>query len=195
MKKIALLAFALGLFAQSNAAISDHCSECSINLALNTPSAKPEQKAPTREPIKEISLDDLKKKVDDPNYKGKIVNVLGRRFWEDARIPKSISAPLKELEEICKKWDKNQEIIVYCAARECDASYKAYKILEANGFTNLIANEDGIRGWFQKFGKEGTEGPCEYKFLKQDADGNQILTMKDCALKTVLLEIYWGIRG
>lgn len=198
MKKLAILALALGAFLQSNAhPIDESCSACTISLAMNDKQVEEPQAHPAshREKIREITKEELKKKVDNPRYKGMVVNVLGRRFWEDSRIPRSISAPLKELDEICKSWDKNQEIIVYCAARECDASYKAYKLLVSLGFTNVTAYEGGIREWYQSFGKEGTEGPCQYKFLKENAQGQQIMAMKDCALKSILLEVYWGIQG
>lgn len=193
MKKIAFIAILLGISSvNSIKSLDESCSACTLSLALND---SPPSSAPHREKISEITHEELKKKVDNPQFKGLVVNVLGRRFWEDAHIPRSISAPLKELDTICKSWNKDREIIVYCAARECDASYKAYKLLVSLGFTNVTAYEGGIREWFQTYGKKGTNGPCEYRFLKENADGKQIMAMRDCALKTILLEVYCGSRG
>src|SRR5581483_9834759 len=115
--------------------------------------AQDPQISPTthREKIREISREELKKKISDPQFHGLVVNVLGKRFYDDAHIPRSISAPLKNLEEICKSWNKDGEIIVYCACIECDASYKAYKMLVSMGFTNVSAYEGGIREWYQAY--------------------------------------------
>lgn len=97
-----------------------------------------------------------------------VVNVLGKRFWEDARIKGSICAPLKELEQEAKKWDKNQKIVVYCACKQCDASAKAYALLKKMGFKKVLAYEGGIREWYQN--GLPCEGPCKYEYLVRNDD-------------------------
>lgn len=97
-----------------------------------------------------------------------VVNVLGRRFWEDARIKGSICAPLKELEQTAKQWDKSQKIVVYCACQQCDASQKAYDLLKKMGFKRVLAYEGGIREWYNL--KYPCEGPCEYEYLIRTDD-------------------------
>lgn len=97
-----------------------------------------------------------------------VVNVLGRRFWEDARIKGSICAPLKELEQTAGQWDKNQKIVVYCACKQCDASQKAYDMLKKMGFRRVLAYEGGIREWYNL--QYPCEGPCEYEYLIRTDD-------------------------
>lgn len=97
-----------------------------------------------------------------------VVNVLGRRFWEDARIKGSVCAPLKELEQEARKWDRNQKIVVYCACKQCDASAKAYRLLKSMGFKRVLAYEGGIREWYRN--GLPCEGPCKYEYLRRDDD-------------------------
>ena len=122
------------------------------------------------EPVKEMSVQELLRRLDDPQLL--IINVLGKRYWEDARIKGSISAPLRILTEESKKWDKEQEIVVYCACRECDASEKAFILLKQLGFTNVWAYEGGIREWW-KLGYP-CEGPCAEQYLREEGDSRKI---------------------
>ncbi len=115
----------------------------------------------------EISAQDLLRCLSHCNDI-KVVNVLGRRFWEDARIKGSISAPLKQLEAQAQNWNKNEKIVVYCACRECDASAKAYNILKKMGFKRVLAYEGGIREWYRN--GLPCEGPCKYEYLVRNDD-------------------------
>jgi rhodanese-related sulfurtransferase len=98
--------------------------------------------------------------------------VLGRKYWYDARIKGSISAPLRILATEAQQWNKEQEIVIYCACRECDASEKAYKLLAELGFKNLWAYEGGIREWW-KLGYP-CEGPCVMQYLREEGDSRKI---------------------
>jgi len=94
----------------------------------------------------------------------KVVNVLGAMLYEDCSIEGSVNYPLRKLEESAKSWtDKNQEIVVYCACKECDASQKAYRLLTSMGFTNVWEYEDGIREWYRE--KKSTTGRCKESYL------------------------------
>lgn len=186
MKKILLFTL-LALSSLNFANSDDNCAICSMKLAFNDKQQNQgEAKPQPREKIPEISREELKKLVDDQEFEKKdilILNVLGQRFYDDAHIPHSISAPLKELEERSKEWKKDQKIIVYCACIECDASYKAYKKLVELGFKNVRAFEGGIRDWFQTYGKEGTNGPCSYPFLKEKKETPQQDAQSKLAMK------------
>lgn len=146
--------------------IQDHQDECLQGGQILTPG----QKAP------EISAPDLLSCITHCNDV-MVVNVLGKRFWEDARIRGSVCAPLKDLEQEAKKWNKNQKIVVYCACKQCDASAKAYRLLKSMGFKRVLAYEGGIREWYRMYngrkdhaGRQLCEGPCKYEYLRRDDD-------------------------
>lgn len=120
--------------------------------------------------IKEISAQDLLKRLDEPALR--IVNVLGKKYYDDAHIKGSISAPLRLLEDIARSWDREQEIVVYCACKECDASEKAFGVLVRMGFTRVLAYEGGIREWW-KLGYP-CEGPCAMQYLREEGDSRKI---------------------
>lgn len=140
--------------------------------------------------IPEITAEQLLKKINRSNIL--VVNVLGKRYYDDARIKGSISAPLRILTDVAKSWDKNKEIIVYCACRECDASAKAYRILKEMGFAHVIAYEGGIREWYKK--GYPCEGSCKLDYLWGEGDSRKILAMRECALRKVLLGAYWALE-
>lgn len=176
--------------------LCDKLREQSKNAALTkkteVSAAKPAA-APVQPATREIGAEDLLKKVSTPDRNTMIVNVLGKRYYDDCRIRGSISAPLKNLEEIAQGWDKNKEIIVYCACRECDASLKAFRTLVSMGFTNVLAYEGGIREWYKK--GYPYEGAATYPYLNEEGDSHRLMTMRDCALKSLLLDVYWGVRS
>lgn len=76
-----------------------------------------------------------------------VVNVLNPEAYDDCRIMSSINAPLNQLESIAFGWDKNQDIVLYCASYHCLASRSAYKILKDMGFKRVVVYEGGIKEW------------------------------------------------
>ncbi len=213
MKKSLLYMISIVVAVLCNAEnLDDNCSACTLKLAFNAQGQEAKENtqaeqtaAPTREKIREISISELYKKVKKPSPNLMLVNVLGERFYNDCHIklPEgvkavSISAPLRVLEEKAATWDKNKEIIVYCACIECDASYKAYKKLIELGFKNVTAYEGGIREWWQTYCEKDPsviEGPCAHPFLKDKKATSRLLAMRDSALKQLLLEVHWGLRS
>lgn len=119
------------------------------------------------EPLAEISAQDLLRCITHCRDV-RVVNVLGRRFYDDARIKGSVCAPLKELETEARTWNRNEKIVVYCACKQCDASAKAYLILKKMGFKRVLAYEGGIREWYRN--GLPCEGPCKYEYLMRDDD-------------------------
>lgn len=194
MKKIALgLMLSVMVFVLQGYRNDENCVVCSIgSLYKNDINL---EDFSDDEPIAEVTAKELLEKIKTKNNKIMIVNVLGKRFYEDAHIAaeNSISAPLRILEEMCSTWDKNQEIVVYCACRECDASAKAYRLLKSKGFTNVAAYEGGMREWY-KFGYP-CEGACKYEYLIGIGEEGRYQVMKDGPLKRLMLEIYWGVRA
>ena len=104
--------------------------------------------------IKQISVTELQKKLDDPNTI--IVNVLAQNYYDDCHIKGSICIPLAELKNRAQELDKNKNIVVYCASYSCPASKEAYKLLHSLSFENLVAYEGGTKEWKEK--KLPTEG-------------------------------------
>lgn len=95
----------------------------------------------------------------------KIINVLPPEYYRDCHIKNSINIPFDRIEDESKNWDKNIEIIIYCARYECTASKYAFQKLKKMGFKNIAIYEGGVQEWFQK--EYPTEGPCSHKILRE----------------------------
>lgn len=83
----------------------------------------------------------------DPKEGFALVNVLAPRAFEEEHIPNSINIPGDELERFEERFDKDKEIVVYCASTECDASPKAAEELSRRGFGRVQDYEAGLRDW------------------------------------------------
>ncbi len=88
-----------------------------------------------------------------------VINVLPTILYDDCHITGSVSAPLREIVDIAQSWQRDRNIIVYCALDECDAGEKAYILLSCMGFTNILDYKGGIKEWFQL--NYPTGGPSE----------------------------------
>jgi len=93
-----------------------------------------------------------------------VINVLPEEMYQDCHIPGSINIPYDQIESAAQEWDKNTEIVVYCAHSDCDASEKAYQTLEKMGFANVREFPGGMREWKQA--GLTVEGPCESEYLQ-----------------------------
>lgn len=113
-----------------------------------------------------ISADELKAAMEaDPELT--VINVLPASIHIDCHITGSINIPLKEITESMASWNRDQEIVVYCALYECDAGEKAYILLSCMGFTNVKDYSGGIKEWYQL--GYPTQGPATYSFLHTKA--------------------------
>ena len=89
--------------------------------------------------------------------------MLASDSYKDCHISGSVNVPVANLEKKLSTWDKNTEIVVYCAHNECPASTNAYEILKKMRFTNVSAYEGGMKEWAQKgYDKDGydKDGSC-----------------------------------
>lgn len=95
-----------------------------------------------------INAKQLKKKIDSGDD-FVLVDVLGTESFKWKHIPTSKDIDVDEIEDRAAKElpDKNEEIIVYCASKTCQASPNAARKLEEMGYTNVIDFEDGLAGW------------------------------------------------
>jgi len=116
--------------------------------------------------VQVISAEDLKDAMKkDPDLY--VINVLPASIHTDCHITGSMNVPLKEVVETMASWNRDQEIIVYCALYECDAGEKAYILLTCMGFTNVKDYSGGIKEWYQL--GYPTQGPATYSFLHTKA--------------------------
>lgn len=77
-----------------------------------------------------------------------LINVLSTESYVAKHIPGSVNIPQEKIEvtETIVP-DKEQDIIVYCANADCDASPKAAEALLDMGYTNVWDFEKGLAGW------------------------------------------------
>lgn len=76
-----------------------------------------------------------------------LVNVLGKEQFAKEHIPNSINIPKGQEDEFEKRFERDKEIIVYCASPECDASPSVAKDLQQRGFKHVRDFEGGITSW------------------------------------------------
>lgn len=80
-----------------------------------------------------------------------LINVLNPDAFEHRHIPGSINIPVGSddfVEQVQRAVDSDdQDVIVYCASADCDASSKAARKLEQAGFDHVHDYEAGTKGW------------------------------------------------
>jgi len=109
-----------------------------------------------------ITAEELKDRLGEPGIL--VINVLSKDVYDDCRIRGTLNVSLDELEKASGKWEKDQEIVVYCASYKCSASKKAYHQLSEAGFTNVRAYEGGTKEWKEK--GFPIAGECKAEYLK-----------------------------
>lgn len=97
-----------------------------------------------------ISTQQLKNKL-DAEEGTLLVDVLSENSFESLHIPGAINVPyeagfVEKLEDVADI-SKDDEVIVYCASEECQASVNAASALEKAGYTNVIHYAGGLAGW------------------------------------------------
>lgn len=112
-----------------------------------------------------------------------VINVLTQNWYQDCHITGSQNAPLKELIYLAENWNRDQEIVVYCALDECDASQKACVLLTYMGFANVYEYNGGIKEWFNL--KLPVQGPCAATYLQNGTrKGPGLLRALGCGKKS-----------
>ena len=100
--------------------------------------------------MKEITTEELESKING-GEKFFLIDVLDASSFAAQHIPRSISLPynLYFLEEFSQKItpDKEAEIIVYCASRDCKTSVLAGQVLEKADYKNVRHYAGGLAGW------------------------------------------------
>jgi rhodanese-related sulfurtransferase len=102
--------------------------------------------------MKNITREDLKERlsVNKPDNQSRnrsyaLINVLSEKDFATEHIPGSDN--IHGAAEFERRFDKNKEIILYCASSECPASSQMAEDLEARGFENIITYEGGMEDW------------------------------------------------
>lgn len=103
-----------------------------------------------------LTRDELKEKMDAGDDFA-LVNVLSEEQFEQEHIPGSINIPLDQVEEeFPRRFDEDDDIVVYCASHSCQASPKAAEKLEAMGFTDVKDYEGGLSDWKEQYETESS---------------------------------------
>ena len=111
-----------------------------------------------------INAKELKIKLD--NHPDMIlINVLNQETYVDCHITGSINIPINQLLENVSSWDKDKELVVYCASNNCNASEQAYNLLKDIGFNNVFKYEGGMKDWFKQ--NYDCTGTCTMKYLHE----------------------------
>lgn len=77
-----------------------------------------------------------------------LVNVLSPHSFMREHIPGSINVPRDQIEVVAPRlWERDRDIVVYCASLECQASAWSAKRLEHLGFTNVTDFDGGMAHW------------------------------------------------
>lgn len=99
--------------------------------------------------MQRITRDELYEKL-DKNIGLPLVDVLSARAFDEFHLPGATNIPLDDSfdEAIAHAYpNKDQEIVVYCASRDCPASEKAARRMEALGYSQVLDYEGGKADW------------------------------------------------
>lgn len=113
-------------------------------------------------PLHCITAEELKGKMDTiPDLI--VINVLNEETYIDCHITSSINIAYDQLIENLAGWEKDKEIVLYCAQSTCPKSKEAFHLLADMGFTHLSEYSGGIKEWLKK--GFDTSGSCLMKYL------------------------------
>ena len=100
--------------------------------------------------MKTISRDQLKTQLEH-GHNFYLIDVLDEESFNDYHLPKAVNIPVKSdnFEERIKDKvpKKDDEIVVYCKDKSCNASPEAAKKIEAMGYKNVYDYEEGKVDW------------------------------------------------
>jgi rhodanese-related sulfurtransferase len=98
---------------------------------------------------KTIERDELKRKLEHKEDLV-LIEVLSEREYRRSHIKGAINIPFKQIVHRARdRFDPEQQIVVYCADRQCRASPIAAEKLESSGFRNVLEYPGGKREWEQ----------------------------------------------
>jgi rhodanese-related sulfurtransferase len=96
-----------------------------------------------------ISREELRGKLDN-NASVALIEVLGPDQYEQGHLPGAMNVPIgDQFDEAIQQAvpDKDQEVVVYCASQECQASPKAARRMDELGYQHVRDYEAGKADW------------------------------------------------
>ncbi|MFP4377609.1 MAG: rhodanese-like domain-containing protein [Spirochaetales bacterium] len=96
---------------------------------------------------KKLTAEELKEKIDSHDS-FHLVETLLEEEYEKWHLPGAINIHFNKIGgEARKKFDENDEIVVYCHDEDCNASPIAAKKLENMGFKHVFEFPGGKKAW------------------------------------------------
>ena len=97
-----------------------------------------------------ISGTDLKNLIDS-GRSPMLIEALPKQYYEEEHLPGAINIPHDQIvaQAAQRIPDKNNEVVVYCASRECQNSHIAAEALRQMGYTRVYEYTEGKKGWKQ----------------------------------------------
>lgn len=96
--------------------------------------------------MKTITTKELRQKLESNQVH--VIEVLEEKSFEKSHIQGAVNIPLERIgTEAVERFDKADELIVYCTDYDCTASPTAAKKLEDMGFKNVYDYEAGKQEW------------------------------------------------
>jgi rhodanese-related sulfurtransferase len=104
--------------------------------------------------MKILNKEQLEKKLESGD--AVLLNVLPREKYAKQHIPGSSNVPVSA-EDFIRQAEKkienlNQDVIVYCASFDCDASTQAAEKLEKAGYKRVYDFKGGMKEWSDEGG-------------------------------------------
>ncbi len=97
--------------------------------------------------MKTLSAIEVKNKLErNPNVH--LINTLSAGNFRKEHIPNSLNINSVDITRLL--FEKDEEIILYCADVNCMTSYYAYLHLEKSGYKNIWRFAGGLREWYEK---------------------------------------------
>src|SRR6056297_1439841 len=96
---------------------------------------------------KTINKEELKKRIDEGSNFA-LIEVLSPEDYNKEHIKGAINIPVREIgKKANERFNKDDELIVYCSSPTCQASPSAAKKLDRLGFTNVYDFVGGKQEW------------------------------------------------
>lgn len=100
--------------------------------------------------MRRITRDELKDRLES-GHPITLIEALPEKYWQTAHLPGALQMDYTEVRDRAHSVlpDKDAEIVVYCASRECQNSSKAASMLESLGYSEVYEYEEGKEHWMQ----------------------------------------------
>ncbi len=96
-----------------------------------------------------ISREELRRELDQ-NGNLVVIEVLSHEQYAKGHVPGALNVPLGEqFDETIQQAvpDRDKEVVVYCANKQCSASPRAAQRMEELGYRHVYDYEDGKADW------------------------------------------------